>query len=127
MCADEVVVRKALIHEFMHCFYYVVQIIEAIDRGDKNLELVSRDIFDAKEDARRMEQPGDWLSEADAPLLTFHDDPVFAPIQDRFAELRSFFPVGVPDLAMFRLTRIGIDRQLAAHAEELIRHRRMGA
>jgi hypothetical protein len=118
LCKDAMVVRRIMLYEYLHCFYFNVSIIEA--RGEPLN--VSHDVFSASDDAAIMERPSDWFSSDDANEIVFHNDPSLAATEERITELRPFFPVTVPEFG-FRITRTEITPDVQNHIRQLLQAR----
>jgi len=124
MCTEETVVRKVLVHEFLHCFYYTVKITEAVSRGDRKVGETGtgHNAFDASDDASRLENPADWVGDDDVHSFALHNDAALDMISHRYDELKPHFPALVPDLR-FRVEKCSVAESTSDHAKALIRRR----
>jgi hypothetical protein len=118
MCDDGPIVRRILVHEFLHCFFYYVA---GISSPGKILDL-HHVATDAAADHAKLENANDWFADEDADALMLHNDPALDVIEYRLSELRPFFPTLVPDLQI-RGKKWGIPEDVQAHALELLQKR----
>jgi len=97
--SDEQTLRSVLIHEFCHCFWFLIRGLDAAESGSQIPEDSTFDPFNDSHDRSRMVDPADWFSPADAESMIYHDNPgTFKTFEDNFERLRPFLRTCKPNL-----------------------------
>jgi len=96
-CQDRTVVRRVLVHEFSHCFYYQMGAVEDQVTGVASSDFDEDfDLFNADHDARLMVSAPEWFGRADAKAVTLHHDPHLQRFEKYMLALAPVLPVLVP-------------------------------
>lgn len=120
MCEEVTVVRRILVHEFLHCFREITELLRAEAAGISILDH-SFDPLDAVEDAKRLANPSDWFGIEDAATVVYHNDPRLDLLQHRFGELKQYFRVLDPKLD-YKANGISIPQDVRAHVVGLLQN-----
>lgn len=105
LCEDDAIVRRLLVHEFLHCFHSVATILAAIEKNPgERISIGERfDPLNPAEHDARLADPFDWFGERDAELLPRdqdRDSAVFNPITKTMARYMAHFRPVYPDLTI---------------------------
>lgn len=96
--SDESILRSVLIHEFCHCYWFLIRGLDAAERGSFLPEEVDFDQFNDSDDRSRMVDPGDWFSQPDAESMIYHDDErTRKTFDENFSALQPFLRTCKPD------------------------------
>jgi hypothetical protein len=96
-CLDRTAVRRVLVHEFSHCFYYQMRAVEDQVTGVTSSDIAEGfDVFNADDDARLMVPANEWFGRADAKAVALHHDPRLQRFEKYMVALAPVLPVLVP-------------------------------
>jgi hypothetical protein len=72
---DDGILRRTIVHEFSHCFYFLARIVSAADAGLKTVsESGTFDQYSDEDDRQIMVTPEDWFGKDDAESMVHHDN-----------------------------------------------------
>jgi hypothetical protein len=97
---DDLTLRRILVHEFLHCFWYCTKIIEARDAGQTIIDLRGGDdhVPNRESDDAALGDPFDWFGREDAESLIHHGDDATNPTLGAACEkyLKKWHRKGLP-------------------------------
>jgi len=128
MLPDDELIRGILVHEFAHCFFNIVQFVNALDAGYSGSELQlgvgdSSTSMDRAHDDALLVDPAAWFGLADAKALMHWDDKRWSDenleAQAVIIEMLSpWLPVKSPQLN-FKIQGLTYNVEVANHVRKL--------
>ena len=120
---DSAVLRAILVHEFSHCFFMLIRVVNHMDSGgDGTLQLPrTENVFEDQEFDRRMHiDPREWFGAADAQRLMQQFDPLMEGIDEGALELELFhhLPIVTPD-SEFGAEKLFVPDDIVEHVRRL--------
>jgi hypothetical protein len=124
---DEEAIQRVLLHEFGHCFFYLSEVVEAIDAGlteivDQHKGEASYTDEDAA-DRPRLVDPIDWFSPSVAADFPYWDDAVTLRLAESAVRWTEHFRQEAP-IVRWETSDLGIPDDVLAHARR-VRESRM--
>lgn len=123
---NDLLLRRILVHEFTHCFWYYEQLVLNLTRGSKGViesigDLSIEEQFDkleSGEEEKHKVNPFEWFSDRDAKEFLEWDNSVLNLSTLLFQEhwVKDGLPIEIPDL------KINFHGRFAIPEEEIIRH-----
>lgn len=114
ICGDEDALRKVLVHEFAHCFYYSEQVLQS----PETFRFDEFDRFDVNHDNAHLTDPANWFGNEDAAGLIHSDDIALLAIQDNLTFATRVLPTNAPPVAA-ACRDVFIDERIAERVKEL--------
>ncbi len=117
---DDDTLRRILVHEFAHCFFYLRRAIESTG-GEIRFE---RDPYDERDDRAFLADPDDWFGERDVREFTVQHDEILEKSHALFDKrwVDGGLPVETPE-PQFRIDQFGVPDPVAEHVQRLQRGR----
>ena len=128
VCGDDEVLRALLVHEFSHCFEFLVRVVEGLDSGLKGAELPkpANGIYgDSVHDRELLVDPADWFGDDDVQGFMHHNDPRLEVCTETMLKLELFvhLPVVTDPSVPISASIIAIPTDVMAHIRDLRRRR----
>lgn len=76
------VLRRVMVHEFCHCFWWLADEVDAMDSGGTTIDTSDLDQNSDSDDRYQMVDPTDWFDVADASRMIYSGSPETQQIQD---------------------------------------------
>lgn len=117
---DEGIIRRTIVHEFSHCFYFSANAVEAVDAGLETTPV--RDNFDRfsdEDDRSVMVVPEEWFGKGDAESMVHHDSQDGPAIRDNRVELSAHLPRRAPPGRWKEALGVQIGKDVIAHVHKL--------
>ncbi len=127
---DDILLRRILVHEFTHCFWYYEQIMLGLARGEMVLDnspaqFTEKDVAKMSEDdidALMRADPFDWFSDQDAVQFLDYDHDTLDPSTLEFHTnwVDKGLPTEIPDLKIDFHEKLGIPDDVIKHIHDLL-------
>lgn len=95
---DLFLLREVLLHEFLHCFHYTIEIVKAWEGGQPQFVDSSFDSSDKVSDRLRLARPEDWFGREDIECIG-RERSCFDPFRQNYKDLFGLLPVVLLDPA----------------------------
>jgi len=110
--ADEHILRRVLVHEFTHCFYYMEYAVLFGPDSESNLE---GDQWSDADDRKAMVDPTQWFGQADVDEFLYHEGLNYdEKISSNLVELVGKLPTGTPP-GRFKISSLAVPDDVHAH------------
>jgi hypothetical protein len=121
---DEEAIRAVLLHEFGHCFYYMMKVLLATDAGITHLSDVVDDPYtDEAADRARLVDPAEWFTGDAASDFPYWNDPRVEPVLRIVPTIAEHFRIE-PGSSEFETSILTIPNDVIAHVRELQKRQR---
>ena len=116
---DEELLRRVMVHEFCHCFWWSADEVNAKDAGVTTIDTSGLDQKSDSDDRFQMVDPGDWFGAEDANRMIYQDSPETQRIQDNLSGLIGCLPQRISPPKRFTVKKITLPNDIEAHVRRL--------
>jgi hypothetical protein len=119
MLEDEGVLRRVIVHEFCHCFWWLTDEVNAMDSSGTTIDTSGLDQNSDSDDRYQMVDPGDWFGAEDASRMIYSGSPETQRIQDNLMGLIGSLPERHSPPRRFSLKHVTLPDDVKAHVRKL--------
>jgi len=116
---DEAVLRRVMVHEFCHCFWWLTDEVNALDSGGTTIDTSGLDQRSDSDDRYQMVDPKDWFGVEDARRMIYSGSPETRQIQDNLMGLIGRLPERHSPPRRFRLKNVTLPDDIKTHVRNL--------
>lgn len=116
---DEGILRRVLVHEFCHCFWWLADEVNARDAGKATIDTGGLDQKSDSDDRYQMVDPKDWFGPEDASRMIYSGSPEAQRIQDNLIGLIGLLPERHSPPRRFSVQQVNLPNDVKAHVREL--------
>ena len=119
MLEDEGVLRRVMVHEFCHCFWWLTDEVNAMDSGGTTIDTSGLDQNSDSDDRYQMVDPKDWFGVEDASRMIYSVSPETQRIQDNLMGLIGSLPERHSPPRRFGLKHVTLPDDVKTHVRKL--------
>jgi hypothetical protein len=116
---DEGVLRRVMVHEFCHCFWWLADEVNAMDSGGTTIDTSGLDQNSDSDDRYQMVDPEDWFGVEDASGMIYSGSPETQRIQDNLMGLIGSLPERHSPPRRFSLKHVTLPNDVKTHVRNL--------
>ena len=116
---DEDILRRVMVHEFCHCFWWSADEVNARDAGVTTTDTSGLDQTSDSDDRSQMVDPGDWFGAVDANRMIYQGSPENQRIQDNLRGLIGYLPRRRSPPKRFTVKKVTLPSDIEAHVRRL--------
>jgi len=116
---DEGILRRVMVHEFCHCFWWLLEDVKAMDANVTTIDTSGLDQTSDSDDRFQMVDPGDWFGVEDANRMIYDDSPETQRIRDNLNGLIGCLPERLSPPRRFRVKQVTVPDDVKAHIRKL--------
>ena len=116
---DAGVLRRVIVHEYCHCFWWLADEVNAMDSGRTTIDTSGLDQNSDSDDRFQMVDPKDWFGGEDASRMIYSGSPETQRIQDNLMGLIGSLPERHSPPRRFSLEHVRLPSDVKAHVRKL--------
>jgi len=116
---DEGLLRRIMVHEFCHCFWWLADEVNAMDTGGTPTDTSGLDQNSDSDDRFQMVDPRDWFGVDDAGSMIYSGSPETQLIEDNLIGLIGRLPERHSPPRSFSLKHVTLPSEVRTHVRKL--------
>jgi len=118
---DKGLLRRVMVHEFCHCFWWLADQVNAMDSGRMTTDTSDLDQNSDSDDRCQMVDPECWFGAEDSSRMIYSGSPETRRIQDNLTGLIGSLPERHTPPKVFNLKHVTVPADIENHVRKLRR------